>query len=173
MAARTEIPPSEAARDAGGSDATHSLPVESSGAGEGSSSRVQPKPAGLNGWFAELKRRRVFRALVGYGIAAFAVLQVIEPIMHGAHWPEIVLSYVVAGLAAGFPIVITLAWVFDVRGGRIERTGPAAAGIGLRGVRLALSLVGIGVLAAAPGLGWYFFFRPLTACARTHGSRDC
>jgi serine/threonine-protein kinase len=120
-------------------------------------------PAGLTpkaaGWFAELKRRRVFRALVGYGIAAFAVLQVIEPIMHGAHWPEVVLSYVVAGLAAGFPIVITLAWVFDIKGGHIERTGPAPAATGLRGIRLALLLVGIGVLAAAPGLVWYFFFR--------------
>ncbi len=50
---------------------------------------------GSSSYFAELKRRRVFRALVGYGIAAFAVLQIIEPIMHGAHWPEIVLSYVV------------------------------------------------------------------------------
>ena len=44
---------------------------------------------------AELKRRRVFRALIGYGIAAFAILQVIEPVMHGLHWPESVLSYVV------------------------------------------------------------------------------
>jgi len=33
--------------------------------------------------FAELKRRRVFRALIGYGIAAFAMLQIIEPVMHG------------------------------------------------------------------------------------------
>jgi len=33
--------------------------------------------------FAELKRRRVIRALVGYGIAAFAVLQIVEPNMHG------------------------------------------------------------------------------------------
>jgi hypothetical protein len=37
--------------------------------------------------FAELKRRRVFRALGGYGIAAFSVLQIIEPIMHGLHCP--------------------------------------------------------------------------------------
>ena len=28
-----------------------------------------------------LKRRRVFRVLVGYGIVAFAVLQVVEPRM--------------------------------------------------------------------------------------------
>ena len=171
MAARTETPPSEGLGDAG-STGPSTVGKESS-APANSDTGSSPKPAGLSSWFAELRRRRVFRALIAYGIAAFAVLQIIEPIMHGAHWPEIVLSYVVAGLAAGFPIVIALAWVFDVRGGRIERTRPAAAGIGLRGVRLALSLVGIGVLAAAPGLGWYFFFRPLTACARTHGSRDC
>src|SRR5258708_38730311 len=36
---------------------------------------------------AELQRRRVFRALVGYGIATFAVLQIIQPVMHGLHWP--------------------------------------------------------------------------------------
>jgi serine/threonine-protein kinase len=114
---------------------------------------------GLSNWFAELRRRRVFRALIGYGIAAFAVLQVIEPIMHGAHWPETVLSYVVAALAAGFPIVITLAWIFDVKAGRIERTAPAAGATGPRGVRLALLLVGIGVLAATPGVLYYFVLR--------------
>src|SRR2546427_2475002 len=70
---------------------------------------------------AELKRRRVFRALVGYGIAAFAVLQIIEPVMHGLHWPDAVLSYVVVALAVGFPIVVSLAWIFDAKSGRFER----------------------------------------------------
>ena len=42
--------------------------------------------------------------------------------MHGLHWPEAVLSYVVVALAIGFPVVIALAWAFDVRQGRIERT---------------------------------------------------
>ena len=109
--------------------------------------------------FTELKRRRVFRALVGYGIAAFAVLQIIEPIMHGLHWPDAVLSYVVAALAVGFPVVVSLAWIFDVNAGRIERTGPSASPGGLRGLRLVLVLVGIGVLAAAPGTVWYFLIR--------------
>jgi TolB-like protein len=111
------------------------------------------------GLFVELKRRRVFRALVGYGIAAFAVLQIIEPIMHGLHWPDAVLSYVVAALAAGFPVIVGLAWIFDVNAGRIERTGASASPTGLRGVRLALVLVGIGAVAAAPGTVWYFFVR--------------
>src|SRR5215471_12735379 len=158
MAVRTEISPSEKVRGAEG-DAAHSIPVEPSGAAEGSGSTAGPKSASLNGWFAELKRRRVVRTLVGYGIASFAVLQIIEPVMHGLHWPETVLSYVVVALAAGFPVVITLAWIFDVKAGRIERTAPAATASGPRGIRLALLLVGIGVLAAAPGLAWYFFFR--------------
>jgi TolB-like protein/Tfp pilus assembly protein PilF len=130
---------------------------------------AQQKPPRLSSWFAELKRRRVFRALVAYGIAAFAVLQIIEPIMHGAHWPEIVLSYVVAALAAGFPIVIALAWVFDVRGARIERTAPAAAAT-LRGVPLALLLIAVGVLAAAPGLFYYFVVRGGGRSPSTEGS---
>ena len=106
---------------------------------------------------AELQRRRVFRAMIGYGIAAFAVLQIIEPIMHGLHWPDAVLSYAVAALAVGFPIVVSLAWIFDVNAGRIERTSPA--GGGARGPRLALQLLAIGVLAAAPGVLWYFGWR--------------
>jgi len=106
---------------------------------------------------AELKRRRVFRALVGYGIAAFAVLQ-IEPVMHGLHWPDEVLSYVVVALAVGFPVVVSLAWIFDVKAGRIERTASTPAA-GPKGVRLGLALVGIGVLAAAPGVVWYFVVR--------------
>jgi TolB-like protein/Tfp pilus assembly protein PilF len=108
---------------------------------------------------SELKRRRVFRALVGYGIAAFAVLQIIEPVMHGLHWPDEVLSYVVVALGVGFPVVVGLAWIFDVNAGRIERTAPAASP-GLRGVRLGLLLVAIGAAAAAPGVAWYFALRP-------------
>ena len=103
----------------------------------------------------ELKRRRVFRALLGYGIGAFGVLQIVEPIMHGLHWPDEVLTYVVVALALGFPVVVGLAWIFDVNAGRIERT-PAGP---LRGSRAALLLIGIGVLAAAPGLVWYLGLR--------------
>jgi len=108
---------------------------------------------------AEFKRRRIFRALVGYGIAAFAVLQIIEPVMHGLHWPDATLSYVVVALAIGFPIVVSLAWIFDVSAGGIERTPPAPTTGGLKGTRLALVLVAIGLLAATPGTIWYFAVR--------------
>ena len=117
---------------------------------------------GAGSLIEELKRRRVFRALLGYGIAAFAVLQIIEPIMHGLHWPEEVLSYVVVALALGFPLVIGLAWTFDVNAGRALRTEPepsrfAEGSAGRR--RVPLLLTGLGLLAAAPGLVWYLVLR--------------
>ena len=116
-------------------------------------------PVSLPSLLAELTRRRVFRALVAYGIAAFAVLQIIEPIMHGLHWPDRVLSYVVVALALGFPVVVSLAWIFDVKAGRIERTAPVAPASGLRGVRLAAVLIAVGLAAAAPGTIYFFVGR--------------
>ena len=114
---------------------------------------------------AEMKRRRVFRALVGYGIAAFAVLQIVEPIMHGFRWPDEVLSWVVVALAAGFPIVVALAWIFDVNSGHIERTPPSPATA--RRVWIAPVLIGVGVLAAAPGLIYYFVLRARPAVVQS------
>ena len=110
--------------------------------------------------FEELKRRRVFRALIAWGIAAFAVLQIIEPVMHGLHWPDAVLSYVVVALAIGFPVVVALAWIFDVKEGRIER---APSG-NLHGLRLAAVVLAVGAVAAAPGVLYYFVLhRPAPA----------
>lgn len=110
---------------------------------------------------AELQRRRVVRALVAYALAAFALLQIIEPIMHGLHWPEAVLSYCVVALGLGFPVVVCLAWIFDVRDGGLERAAPAPSHAGSR-MRL-LVPIGIGLLAAAPGLVYYFAMRPRPA----------
>src|SRR5260370_10446692 len=102
-------------------------------------------------WFEEMKRRRVCRALIGYGIVSFAVLQVIEPVMHGLSLPEWVLTATVVGLGLGFPFTLVLAWIFDVKGGRIETTGPAPR------ARLLLVLVALGVALGAPGVAWYFW----------------
>src|SRR5436190_7822743 len=106
---------------------------------------------------AELKRRRVFRALIAYGIVAFAVLQIIEPVMHGLRWPDTVLSYVVVALALGFPLVVTLAWIFDVRGGRIERTTSVSEGPGK--LHPAVLIGAVALLGVVPALLYYVVFR--------------
>jgi serine/threonine-protein kinase len=122
---------------------------------------------GLGHFIAEFKRRRVFRVLVAYGIFSFAVLQIIEPIMHGAHLGDWVLTVVLVALAVGFPVAVVLAWVFDLTAQGVTRT-PSAAGpgaISLSRGRLALLLVGVGLVAALPGTGWYLWRRAVDAPA--------
>jgi serine/threonine-protein kinase len=113
------------------------------------------KKASLAELLAELKRRRVFRVMAGYGIFAFAVLQVIEPIMHGAHLGDWVLTAALVALAVGFPVAVILSWVFDFTAEGLVRTPRVTGGPRLSRGRVAALLVGIGMLAALPGLGWY------------------
>src|SRR2546428_776543 len=104
---------------------------------------------------AELKRRRVFRALVGYAMVGFAVLQVIEPVMHGLRLPDWTLSFVVVALAIGFPVVLALAWIFDVTAGGIERTLPLRPQ-GLGRLPLALAVGVVAAIAVVPAVAWHF-----------------
>jgi len=121
----------------------------------------------IQAFIAELQRRRVIRALAIWGVAAFAVLQVYEPVMHGLHLPEWTLSFVVVTLGLGFPVTAALAWSFDLTARGFERTAagapaPAegeAAASGPGRPRLALLLVGLGLAAASPGLVYFFVWQ--------------
>jgi len=115
---------------------------------------------GFQEFLTELKRRRVFRALLAWGVLSFAVLQVYEPVMHGLHLPEWTLSFVVVVLGLGFPVTAALSWLFDIKATGIERTAPTegagAPSPGLGRLRLPVLLAAVGVAAAAPGLLYYF-----------------
>src|SRR5262249_37532039 len=126
----------------------------------------------LSIWFQELKRRRVFRALATYAIVAFAILQIIEPIMHGLGLPDWVLKPVVIALGLGVPITILFAWAYDISPSGIERT-PSPAGASAhpsaRAYR-ALVLAGVGLLLASPVVIYYLSGRqPPAAVAASAG----
>jgi tetratricopeptide (TPR) repeat protein len=87
---------------------------------------ASPRKASLGDLFAELKQRRVFRALVGYGIFAFAILQVIEPVLHGLHLPDGLLTAVVIGLGAGLPLTVLVSWTYDLKGRSLVRVAEPA-----------------------------------------------
>jgi tetratricopeptide (TPR) repeat protein len=106
-------------------------------------------PAPRGGLLAELKQRRVFRALVGYGIFAFAILQVIEPVLHGLHLPESLLTAAVIGLAVGLPLTVLVSWTYDLEGGSLVRA-PAPGG---RSSWQLAAMVAAGALLGA-GLAW-------------------
>jgi adenylate cyclase len=77
-------------------------------------------------FFAELRRRRVFRVIVMYLIVGWVVIEVAATMLPGLHLPEWSVTLVIALVVLGFPIAVFMGWVFDVGPHGIERTPPAA-----------------------------------------------
>lgn len=63
---------------------------------------------------AELRRRRVFRALAAYAVMAWLILQIADVLFGALPVPDWTLTATVLVLAAGFPIVAVFAWVFQL-----------------------------------------------------------
>ena len=79
------------------------------------------QPSKLACFLAELRRRHVFRVAVGYAAVAFVVLQLSEIVLpaFSAEWA---LQLVVVFVVLGFPVVMVLAWVFDITSDGIRVT---------------------------------------------------
>jgi TolB-like protein/Flp pilus assembly protein TadD len=73
-------------------------------------------------FFAELKRRKVYRVAVAYAVGAWLVAQIVTqifPIFEVSQWA---LRLMIVLLVAGFPIALILSWAFDITPQGIKRT---------------------------------------------------
>jgi len=87
----------------------------------------------LQRWFAELRRRKVFRVAVVYLVAAWLVIQVADAVFEPIGLPAWSLKLVIVLAALGFPIACALAWAFDVTPRGIERTPAITPALGAVG----------------------------------------
>jgi TolB-like protein/Tfp pilus assembly protein PilF len=71
--------------------------------------------------FAELKRRNVIRVAMFYGAGAWLVLQVADVVLEVVDAPEGSLRLIAIIAALGFPLVLILAWAFEVTPEGIKR----------------------------------------------------
>ena len=109
-------------------------------------------------FFAELKRRRVFRVAAVYGATAFVVVQAADVLQEALLLPEAFLTGVTVLALLGFPIAIVLAWAYERTPEGVVRTDSAttqeladivAQPASRRWPSGLLALVGIVALAAA------------------------
>jgi TolB-like protein/tetratricopeptide (TPR) repeat protein/succinate dehydrogenase/fumarate reductase cytochrome b subunit len=133
---------------------------------------ASPRKATFSELLTEMKHRRVFRVMVGYGIFTFAVLQVIEPIMHGAHLPDWVLTATLIALVVGFAVALLLAWLFDLTAQGVRRAPWAvgSGGIYFSRRRLAELLVAVALVSALPVLAWHMWKQAGQPEARAAGA---
>ncbi|MCL7965468.1 MAG: hypothetical protein M8857_00020 [marine benthic group bacterium] len=83
---------------------------------------------GYQKFFAELKRRKVFRVAAVYGAVAFVVLQVADILVPALHLPESFTTGIALLSILGFPIALVLAWAFDSTPSGLQRTDAATTG---------------------------------------------
>src|SRR5262249_23072591 len=65
----------------------------------------------MGSFFAELKRRHVYRVAAAYVVVAWALIQVLNNLAPALNLPNWALTFVVVLLGTGFPIALIFAWV--------------------------------------------------------------
>jgi TolB-like protein len=108
-------------------------------------------------FFAELKRRNVYKVAVAYAVVGWVVIQVSSTVLPTFHAPEWVVQTLVVLVAIGFPIALVIAWAFEATPEGIKRTEVAdAAHEHSRGkVWIYIVIIGAGISVALFFLGRY------------------
>jgi TolB-like protein/Tfp pilus assembly protein PilF len=81
----------------------------------------------LKNFFAELKRRHVYKVAVAYAVVAWLLMQVASQIFPFFEIPNWTVRLVVLLLIIGFPVALILAWAFELTPQGIKRTETADA----------------------------------------------
>ena len=76
----------------------------------------------MKSFFAELKRRKVHRVAIAYAVAAWLLIQIATQVFPFFEIPNWAVRLIVLVLVLGFPIALTLSWIFDLTPQGIRRT---------------------------------------------------
>ena len=103
-------------------------------------------------FFAELKRRNVYKVAVAYAVVGWLVMQVAATVVPALHLPDGITSAVVVLTLLGFPIALVIAWAFEMTPEGMKRTenvSPNEVIPQWSGRKFAAMIVSIALLAAA------------------------
>ncbi len=72
-------------------------------------------------FFAELKRRNVYKVAVAYAVVSWLLIQVATQVFPFFEIPNWAVQMVVVALVIGFPIALVLSWAFELTSEGIKR----------------------------------------------------
>jgi len=75
-----------------------------------------------NNFFAELKRRNVYKVAVAYIVGGWALSQGIAQVFPVFDVPNWAIRLIVLLIIVGFPVAVALAWAFEITPEGIKRT---------------------------------------------------
>ena len=86
-------------------------------------------------FFAELKRRNVYKVAIAYGVVAWLLIQIATQVFPFFEIPNWTVRLVVLLIAIGFPIALIIAWAFELTPEGLKRTEAADAAPSRRSAR--------------------------------------
>jgi TolB-like protein len=121
----------------------------------------------VDNFFAELKRRNVYKVAVAYAVVGWLLVQVATQVFPFLEIPNWVIRLVIAVIAIGFPIALVIAWAFELTPEGLKRTETADAAQQRSKSRAWIYIV---VMGAAVSLGLFFLGR--YTMSRSNNSAD-
>jgi TolB-like protein/tetratricopeptide (TPR) repeat protein len=125
---------------------------------------VQAHKVNAKNFFAELKRRNVYKIAIAYAVVAWLLMQIATQVFPFLDIPNWAIRLVIMLLALGFPIALIIAWAFEATPEGIKRTeaADAAGQRSCRGAWVYVVLIGAVLSIALFFLGRYAASRKQT-----------
>ncbi len=112
----------------------------------------------IDNFFAELKRRNVYKVAVAYAVVGWVIAQIATQIFPFLEIPNWVVRLVIVLIAIGFPIALVIAWAFEATPEGIKRTDDVDLNAAARAPKKH-AWIYVVVIGAAFSIGLFFVGR--------------
>jgi TolB-like protein/Flp pilus assembly protein TadD len=117
-------------------------------------------------FFAELKRRNVYKVAIAYGVVAWLLIQIATQVFPFFEIPTWAVRLVVLLIVIGLPIALIIAWAFEITPEGIKRTEAVESAPKRRKGSVWIAVV---VIGAALSIGLFFLGRYTSRTATATG----
>ena len=112
----------------------------------------------IDNFFAELKRRNVYKVAVAYAIVGWLLVQIATQVFPFLEIPNWIVRLVIVLVGAGFPIALVIAWAFELTPEGIKRTEDVDLAASARQPRKYIWIFVV-IVGAALSVGLFFIGR--------------
>jgi len=78
-------------------------------------------------FFAELKRRNVYKVAIAYAVVAWLLIQIATQVFPFFEIPNWAVRLIVLLIVVGFPVALVIAWAFELTPEGLKRTEASTA----------------------------------------------
>jgi TolB-like protein/Flp pilus assembly protein TadD len=111
----------------------------------------------IDNFFAELKRRNVYKVAVAYAVVAWLLVQIATQVFPFFEIPNWAVRLVVLAIVIGFPIALVIAWAFELTPEGLKRTEDVD--LAKQSRRKSHTWIYIMIVGAALSVGLFFIGR--------------